>query len=47
MKKGNGNKKDGGRSKSQGKANGGKFYGCGKLGHFISECYKEKNKFRD
>ncbi|KAL2470734.1 Retrovirus-related Pol polyprotein from transposon TNT 1-94 [Abeliophyllum distichum] len=35
------------RSKSHERAKGKKCYRCGKIGHFISECYKEKNKFRE
>lgn len=38
-----GSKKKGrNRSKSQGKAKERKYYSCGKLGHFISDCIKRK-----
>ncbi|KAL2470823.1 hypothetical protein Adt_38959 [Abeliophyllum distichum] len=42
-----GNRKGRSHSKSRDRAKGIKFYGCGKLGYFISECYKVKNKQRD
>ncbi|KAL2465214.1 Retrovirus-related Pol polyprotein from transposon TNT 1-94 [Abeliophyllum distichum] len=42
-----GNRNDRSRSKSRDRAKGKKCYGCGKLGHLISDCCKEKNKQRD
>ncbi|KAL2526103.1 Uncharacterized protein Adt_11157 [Abeliophyllum distichum] len=41
------NRKSRSRYKSHGRVKGKKCYGCRKIGHFISECYKEKNKQRE
>ena len=41
---GGGKKKGRNRSKSKARGKGRNWYGCGKIRHFIKDCYVEKNK---
>lgn len=42
-----GKKKNRSLSRPKGKPKGRKCYGCGKTGHFIKDCYAEKNKLKE